>query len=264
MALIAMAVYSTAENKKDVCLVRTLRSLVETVDFSRHRLILSVNGLTDQTAALLLPYHPHIDQLIVNGKNLGTAEAINKAWQFRKPGEHCIKMDDDVVIYEKNWANDLEEAIRRDPLIGIAGLKRKDCWENTEHENPFYRSKLYQLPHQPGEKWMIAEQVNHVMGTCQLYSDALLQKIGYLYQPKLYGFDDSFAALRCQLAGFKNVFIPHIEIDHIDPGDTPYQKWKEGHASECWEKYHQIVAEYKNGTRSIYYNPFANNKAAIV
>jgi hypothetical protein len=112
------------------------------------------------------------------------------------------------------------------------------------------------LPHKPGEKWIVGEIVNHVMGTCQGYSPTLLDKIGYLYQPRLYGFDDALAAARCKVAGFLSVFLPHIEIDHIDPGDTAYQGWKEKVAGEDMAEYNRIVNGYFDGSIPIYYNPF--------
>ena len=263
MALIAMAVYCTEENQKDELFDRTLFSLCNTVNFKNHRIILSINSSTEKTLkaidvvsdVLRLQYGAAL-HVIHNDTNIGTAEAINKAWKLRKEGENCIKMDDDVLIYNPNWIEQMEEAIARAPQIGIIGLKRKDCIESVEHEDEYFRSKLWQLPHVGGQRWVTVEEVHHVMGTCQMYSSALLDKIGYLYQPKLYGWDDVLASARSRAAGFKNVFLPHIEIDHIDEGKTPYQAWKEKHAGEDFPLIHKLMDGYKNGTESIYYNPF--------
>lgn len=255
MALIAMAVYSTPENGKDEYLNKTLFSLKRTVDFTKHRLILSINAATEYTWQLIDTCGITLET-IVNKKNLGTAEAINLAWKTQLLGENLIKMDDDVVIHSEGWVDRMEEAIQRDPNIGQCGLKRRDCWESVTHKDEFYRSKLIQLPHAPGEKWIVVEEVHHVMGTCVMHSAALLNKVGYLYQPKLYGFDDSFMSFRSRLAGFKNVFLTSVDIEHIDRGDTSFQKWKENHASECWGPYHQTLQAYRDGTKSIYYNPF--------
>ena len=131
-------------------------------------------------------------------------------------------MDNDVLIHSPDWVEQLEEAIERDPSIGQCGLKRKDCWENPENPDPNYQTELYSLPHEPGQRWIIGEKTHHIIGTCVMHSAALLDKVGYLYQPGLYGFDDVLMSLRSQLAGFKNVFLPHIDIDHIDPGGTDY------------------------------------------
>lgn len=253
-----MAVYSTLENKKDECLFKTLHSLYNTVDFSKHRLILSINSSTPETLRILTEeFGGIIQQVIYNPSNLGTAEAINRAWKLRAFGEHAIKMDDDIVIHQAGWLDQLEYVVARYPEIGQAGLKRKDCIEAPwRADNDFYKSKLEMMPHNPGEKWIAVEKVNHVMGSCVLHSASLLDKIGYLWQPGVYGFDDSFMSLRSQLAGFTNVFLPHVEIDHIDAGATPYQKWKEHKASDKWDEYVRVHREFSNGSRPLYYNPF--------
>lgn len=257
MALIAMAVYSTAENQKDIYLQKTLESLKETVDFSKHHLHLAVNAYTEKTIDLIkVKYRSIILSVTWCKTNVGTAEAINKCWKFKQPGENCIKIDDDVVIHHQDWIYLMEESIRRDPTIGQVGLKRRDCFENPAHDNVFYRSKLVMLDHKPGEKWITVEQVSHVMGTCVMHSAALLDKVGYLWQPGQYGFDDSFMSLRSQLAGFKNVFLTAVDIEHIDPGTTPFQKWKEEHAASYWGDYHQAAIDFKTGKRPLYYSPF--------
>jgi hypothetical protein len=164
-------------------------------------------------------------------------------------------MDNDVVIHQSGWADQMEAAIARDPNIGIIGLKRKDCWENPAHPEPFYRSTLEMLPHVAGEPWIVVEKVRHVMGTCQMFNSALLDKIGYLYQPRLYGFDDCLAATRSEVAGFYNAFLPHIDIDHIDTGETAYQGWKEKHSGEDMASFNSITQAYREGRRPIYEQP---------
>jgi GT2 family glycosyltransferase len=223
---------------------------MQTVNMAKHRIHVIDNASCKATKQLLQDFAAHIT-IHTNGQNLGTAKAINIAWQEREPGEHCIKMDNDVVIHQKDWADDLELAIELDPKIGIVGLKRKDCWENPNHENPHYRSTL-ELLGGGNHGWIPIERVNHVMGTCQMFNSDLLDKIGYLYQPRLYGFDDALAAIRCQVAGFYSCFLPSIEIDHIDTGETPYQTWKEKHSGEDMRAYNQIKNAYLNGSKSIY------------
>lgn len=256
--LIGMAVYSTEENKKDECLERTLESLHKTVDFSIHRLMLSVNAQTEKTKNIIARYENLgvVDHVIYNETNIGTAEAINKVWKIRQKGQHCIKMDDDVLFEEFGWLDKLVECVERDQNIGIIGLKRKDCWENTKHPDPYYRSQYIELPHESGQTWLTVEKVSHVIGTCQLYNSAFLDKIGYLFQPSLYGYDDVLASWRAYKAGMMCCFYPHYHIHHIDPGNTPYQDWKHKHSGEVTQLVIDIKNQYLSGERSIYYNPF--------
>ncbi len=253
MSLIGMAVYSTEENKKDDCLEQTLNSLLRTVNFNRHRLILSVNAQTTRTKYIIKGFNNIISSVIYNDGNIGTANAINKVWHERKPGEHCIKMDDDVVINNKDWADEMEAAISNDAKIGQIGLKRKDCWETPLNENPDYKSELKMLLHIPGHPWQVVEKVKHVIGTCVMHSSALIDKVGYLYQPSVYGYDDVIMSHRTYLAGFYSCFLPHINIDHIDPGQTKYQSWKERHSGEQTQKVISLVQEMYRGEKSIYY-----------
>jgi len=258
--LISMAVHNTHENQRFETTVRCIESLKQQAKRGNHKIYLIDNGSTCLETKLYLCHVRPYDYINVihmhNDENIGTAAAINQAWRHRKPGQHCIKMDNDVIIHSDTWIDDMLEAIEQEPNIGIIGLKRKDCWEHPAHENPDLRSQLIMLPKKGHERWMVVERVFHVMGTCQLYNSALLDKIGYLYQPGLYGYDDVLAAHRCHKADMMSVFLPHIDIDHIDPGDTPYQAWKERTAGEKTNEVVRIAAQYRSGERSIYYNPF--------
>jgi GT2 family glycosyltransferase len=249
MALISLAVWDTEENGRTEYTAKTLETLYLTVNTRKHRIIIVDNGSCEATQKLLNKA-ARIEVIRLH-ENIGTAKAVNKAWQLRKPNENCVKMDNDVLIHSRDWVEDMERAIKLDPAIGIVGLKRKDCWEEPSRTD-FYKSSLEMLPHVPGEPWLVVERVNHVMGTCQMFSSALLDKIGYLYQPRLYGFDDALAAIRCQVAGFYSCFLPHIEIDHIDTGATAYQGWKEKHAGEDMAEYNRLKNGYLSGTIPVY------------
>lgn len=249
MALISLAVWDTDENGRTEYTAKTLETLYLTVNTRKHRIVIVDNGSCEATQKLLNKA-ARIEVIRLH-ENIGTAKAVNKAWQLRKPNENCVKMDNDVVIHSRDWVEDMERAIKLDPAIGIVGLKRKDCWEEPSRTD-FYKSSLEMLPHVPGEPWLVVERVNHVMGTCQMFNSALLDKIGYLYQPRLYGFDDALAAIRCQVAGFYSCFLPHIEIDHIDTGATAYQGWKEKHAGEDMAEYNRLKNGYLSGTIPVY------------
>jgi GT2 family glycosyltransferase len=254
--LIGMAVYSTEENKKDECLRRTLESLDRTVDFTKHKLMLSVNASTQETKEILHYHRDIISKVFWNDTNLGTAEAINLVWKEREEGQHCVKADDDFIVEEVGWLDRMVRCIEREPNIGIIGLKRTDVWEHDRHEDPYYRSEFMHLPHEPGQEWLLIEKVRHVIGTCQLYNSAFLDKIGYLYQPSKYGYDDVLASWRAFKAGMITCFYPYTSIHHIDPGNTPYQDWKHRHSGEVTMEVIRIKDQYMSGERSIYYNPF--------
>jgi GT2 family glycosyltransferase len=255
MSLIAMAVYDTEENKRTEYTEQTLLSLRDTVNLDKHELFIIDNNSCKATKDLYDTFVGELGccQIIPLRENIGTARAINKAWRLRNQGQHCIKMDNDVVIKQSGWVEDMELAIATDKLIGQVGLKRKDCWEFPGHLNSDFRSELVMLPHIAGGKWQIVEKVKHVIGTCVMHSSDLLDRVGYLYQLSLYGYDDVIMSHRSHIAGYYNCFLPHIEIDHIDTGETAYQGWKEKHSGEQTQKVIDLVHSMYRGEQSIYY-----------
>lgn len=265
MALISMAVFDTEENKRTEYTQRTIESLLNTVDFTKHRLIIVDNNSCQATKDLfqkmadvfsMQEKDSNVPVLITLPENVGTARAINEAWKYRKPGESAIKMDNDVVVNYHGWVDEMEEAIARDSAIGIIGLKRKDLIQTTWNEDVHYRSHYKMLPHEPGQRWICVEQTSDVIGTCTMFNELLLEKVGYSYQPGKYGFEDNLFCHRSRLAGFYNCFLSHIDIDHIDSGLTTYQQWKEKHSDEHFAQYKKLVVGMINGNTSIYYNPF--------
>jgi len=255
--LIAMAVHDTEENKRSELTAEVIQKLYSQYVIDEHEVWVIDNNSCQQTKDVLkLWAMGGYINLITNEQNIGTAEAINLAWKHRKPGQHCIKMDNDVIIDNVDWVKQMVEAIEREPKIGIVGLKRKDCWEEPNHALPDWRSELIMLPHFAGQRWIIVEKCHHIIGTCQMYSSALLDKIGYLCQPNLYGYDDVLASHRSTVAGMWIVLLPHIDIDHIDKGETEYQTWKEMHSAVVTQQVIKMTHEYYHGTRPIYYNPF--------
>ncbi len=261
MALLSCAVYDTEDNKRTWMTDATLKSLNRTVDWTRHRLFVVDNASCQATQELyetaqrdiLHRVYPPFE-LLKNSTNVGTAKAVNRGWARRRPGEALGKLDNDVNIHQAGWADEIEEVFRRESMIGMVGLKRKDLEESPTNKNPWYKSTLHMTAHKPGERWMIVELVGHVMGTVHVFRSELFDKIGYLCQPSEYGFDDSLASWRAHLAGFDTAFLPHIEIDHLDPGDTPFQKWKQDHSGAQMARYNEIKELMRTGKMSIYHD----------
>lgn len=259
--LIGMAVYDTVENDRTKFTKATLESLYNTVDLRKHKLYIIDNNSCKVTKDVIALFKNKVSnnhkgkvEIITLQENIGTARAINLAWEKRIPGQHCIKMDNDVVTEYEGWVDELEFCVERDLSIGQIGLKRKDLLETPYNEEGWYKSELEMLKHNVGEKWYLLEKCFHIMGTCVLHNSRLLDKVGYLYQPGLYGYDDALMSCRSTLAGYKNVFLPHIEIDHIDTGENLYTKIKIQMADASWLDYCKIRDEYQNGTRPLYQN----------
>jgi len=191
-----------------------------------------------------------------NGKNLGTAEAVNLGIRTRKPNQYVIKIDSDVTIGRVGWVEEMEECFERYTNLGILGLKRTELIQHPEHENPAYRTQLKFLPHERGDSWVVLEISKDIIGTCTMFSPKLLDKVGYMWQISTYAWDDSLMSLRSELAGFENAFLPTIPIVHLDNGEGEHVKEKIREAGRTIAEFSEIAEDYKKGVRDIYYNPF--------
>jgi GT2 family glycosyltransferase len=258
MSLICMAIHDTPENGRSEMTRRTLESLLETVDWLSHRMFICVNAATPESKKYIrnfaLATNGACEILYFKG-NIGTARAVNMGLAMRRPGECCVKMDNDVIIHSNEWLDMMEGAIEMDEKIGIVGLKRSDVCQRPDHPNEFYRTYPQKIS-KPMAGWLNVERTADVMGTCTMFSPALLDKVGYLYQPGLYGFDDVLICVRSEVAGFYNCFLPwnYVTIEHIDPGGNAYMDWKHQEARTASPEYHRLKAGYQSGDISIYYN----------
>ena len=245
MTLISMCCHDTVENGRSKYTKKTIESLVETVDFSKHRIIVTDNDSCEETKNILKDYDQFIT-VISNTENVGTAKAINQAWAYRKPGEVVIKMDNDVVINNYGWVEEMELAMKLGGY-GIMGLKRKDLMQSPNASN-HWKTELKMLPHEKGDNWVVVEESADVMGTVQMFHPELINKMGGLMQAGVYGFDDTLACIRAILLGYKLAFLPHIDIDHIDIGGDAYTEWKRKYAGEKMEEFYKIKDGLINGT----------------
>lgn len=261
---IVMASYVTETNNRLDYAIDTLLGLIDTVDFNKHELFISDNGSCKDMLENYKQFQGFFTKLFpkenltirYNNCNLGTAEAVNFGIKERKLNQFVIKIDSDITVSQSGWVEEMEECFDRYPNLGILGLKRTEVMQKADHENPSYRTKLVSAPHTRGQKWIILELCDDIIGSCTMFSPSLLDKIGYLFQPANYGWDDVLACVRSEKAGFVNAFLPHIQVVHLDNGEGDYVKQKMKEAERTITQFSEIAEDYKSGVRDIYYNPF--------
>lgn len=262
-SILVMNVYDTKENGRSEYTRQTLANLIETVNFRNNELYIINQNSCELTKEHIDDFVNHMRFLgsevrdnihVVRLKeNIGTARGFNLAAKERN-GRHVIKLDNDVVFNTKDWVEILETAAERCPEIGIFGVKRKDLEQHDKHQHPNFVSSVEMVPHEPGENWLFAEVTNDIMGTCVLYSNRLLDKVGYSFQWGVYGFEDNLLCVRSRAAGFENCFVHPIELDHIDTGANPYTETKRKQAHEAWENYQVTAGAILRGEMPYYYD----------
>lgn len=284
--LMIMNVYDTIENGRSRYTIQTLASLEKTVDFRDNELYIVNQNSHEDSGIFIKAFKGFIakDQgieasdnikVITLDENIGTARGMNLAIRDRGT-RHVLKFDNDVVWHTKNWVEKLELAQEKlivykknekgelvldtdkKPIIlsqyGILGCKRKDCAQSPYDTSGWFKSEVSMIPHEAGEEWLFIEQCADIMGTCVLYTGALLDKVGYAKQYGVYGWEDCLLSHRSTAAGFKNGFVHPIHIDHIDVGDNPYIKTKQQQAGEVGELFQAEANAILQKKQSYYFD----------
>ncbi len=256
MSLVCMVCHDTEDNGRTEYTSKTIECLSYTVDWNKHELIIVDNGSCFDTKELLVWAKDKLGATIITlPENIGTSRALNLAMKQRKPNHNFVKIDNDIYVHSSEWVDEMDAAIEREPKIGIVGLKRVDLRQTPHDPDPSFKSELIQLPHEAGQTWINIEKTGDIMGSCTMFSSALLDVIGYSYQmTSTYGFEDCLTSLRSTIAGFWNCFLSHIVITHLDRGDNPYTEVKRQIAAQHWDEYRKVHDEYCNGARPIYYD----------
>lgn len=237
MALIAQCFYCTEDNGKLKYAKECIQSLLETVDLTKHRLVvINQSSFTEASKWLSSVANENAGITVINLKeNIGTARGINLALKQRKPNEIVTKCDDDLTWGKTGWVEDMEQAIADNPLIGILGLKRPDVYGEMIPDGDLL--------------WC-----HDIMGTCTAYNPLMMDKIGGLLQFSNYGFDDCIYSVRSEAAGFKNAFLSTVKITNIDEGGTEYTEWKKKEAGVYLQEAGIYMDMIKSGQLSYYYD----------
>lgn len=261
-SIVSTCIYITESNDRLKYAVKSLNSLLETVDFTRHKLHISDNNSCADAKQFIQSYIKTFSsnfpkeniKLTTLKHNYGTAVAQNFGIAWRdKNTVGVVKYDEDMLVHSSGWVDEMEEYVLRQPKIGLCTLKRVDFGESPSHENPSFRTELIMLPHERGQSWLVAEKTKGAMSNIQMMTTPLLDKINSMYQPSIYAWDDADMSIRTNLAGFAIVFIPHIRITHLDDGTNPYTQEKIQIATESAMQNKIIMDGYLSGVRPIYY-----------
>ena len=241
--------------------VPCIESYIETGPIHDVDLHVIDNGSTDGMAEWLKENEKHLNKNGIfchfNTENLGTANAINSVWSQRTPTQHCMKIDSDVLWPETNWYKRMLEVFDYTDNVGIVALKRPDLWERTDHPDPFYRTRIMEVARKDGTTFEI-EISNHCIGTVWLVKSSLVNSIGALRQPGLYGFDDSLYCMRAKIKDYASVFVLGVPVIHNDKGEAggeknaKYTNWKLDSAGIDMQGFEQLRDGYQNGTLDAY------------
>ena len=196
---------------------RTVRSLRETGAFDQADVVIWDNGSVDGVGEWLDAQVAHgqltEDQVIRSPENVGCPRALNAILEhYRRPGQHFIKVDNDLVFQTPGWVEMLCGFLDSHPDVAMVGPWYADLSSRPERI----------VADRGG--WQV---VLPVIGHCVVHRGSFLDRTGYfdvLAGDHLYGFEDNLMARRaaaagCRCAVFKAVTLENIQRHNsLDPG----------------------------------------------
>jgi len=202
--LIAMITYN---RKRET--VETLNALAATGALREAELQIWDNGSTDGTAEALLQAVEfgtiRRDQLFLSRENLGCPRALNVIlWTCREPGQHFIKVDNDVELLMPGWVGKLVRFLDEHPDVAMAS----PWYRELETSNQGRMVDLH-------NGWI---EMFPIVGHCCIHRGEFLDQTGYfdvLASDHLYGFEDLLMCHRAGAMGKRCAVVQGIELRNL-------------------------------------------------
>ena len=222
--------------------IATLSALLETGAFEQAQVVIFDNGSTDGTADAirglfaegLAPYG-----LVFYGRNIGCPRALNSILHhYRKPGQHFIKVDNDVRLLTNDWVRLLCDFPDAHPDVAMVGPWYKELETG-------YQGRVLEKH----ESWW---RVYPIIGHCVMHRGAFLDRTGFfdvLAPDHLYGFEDLLMAHRAGALGFKCAVSLDVQMENIQRKNSLDSGMHDGERRE--EHISRLRPEYNRRTALI-------------
>ncbi|MEM2618953.1 MAG: glycosyltransferase family 2 protein [Candidatus Hadarchaeales archaeon] len=197
-------------NKKDL-LQKCLDSIKRNTSYTNYEVIVVDNGSSDGSQAMIERRYYWV-KLIKNEKNLGFAKANNIGIKAAR-GDYILLLNNDTIIAQKDWLNNMVAAAEGDPRIGIVGCRLIGPDGTIQHAGGWF--DIRGTGHYVKDVDVITE-VDYVTGAALLIKREVIDKIGLLdekFSPLYY--EDTDWCARCRKAGYKVVYTPKSTIIHV-------------------------------------------------
>lgn len=196
-------------HNEEAYIQKTLDSLISQTHLPKKLIIVNDNS-TDRTAEISQGYvnkypwieliNRHSSQLHLPGKKV--IQAFNNGLEYLDDHyDFIVKLDADLIL-PSNYFEEIAIAFTKDSSLGMAGgyayIEKKGKWiiENLTDKD-------------------------HVRGVFKAYRKACFKQIGGL-KPEM-GWD-TVDELLCHFYGWKIITLPHLEVKHLKPTGSTYDK----------------------------------------
>ena len=172
-------------------------------------IVLIDNHSNDETQEVLRKYEKDVDQIIHNDWNVGYCFGDNQWRALREPGQHCVHIDQDAVIYSPDWW-EIVEPILNDLDIGMIALRRPTAWIDRPDKIEGYKQLRFEKRH---DRWLEVPNNNFLIAPILIYKGEMLDMMGF--ENEATGYGDLESPYRLTALGYKGVYIPDVFVRQV-------------------------------------------------
>lgn len=173
------------------------------------------NGSNDETKETIKKFEKDVDLVMHHDWNLGYCFGVNSWMSKREPGQTCIQIDQDMIIYSTDWWSKAK-IILADEDMGMIAARRPTAWIDRQDKRDFYTRLSFEKRH---NIWLEVPEDNILIAPILIYKGSLMDKMGFENEATGYGDLESY--YRVKAFGLKSVYIPDIFLYQMTTEDEP-------------------------------------------
>jgi len=166
----------------------------------------SVDGTPDMLRGMVQSGFLGWDRVFLSQENIGCPRALNAILHsWRRPGQHFIKVDNDVVLETPDWVIKLVAFLEEHPDVALASAWYDELKDESQHGR-------FKAKH---DGWF---ETFPIVGHCAIHRGSFLDRTGYfdvLAPDHLYGFEDVLMAHRAAAMKLKCAVVPEVRLTNI-------------------------------------------------
>jgi GT2 family glycosyltransferase len=204
---------------------RCFRSLFERSTYHDFEIILLDNGSADPESLRVfgkwLALEPERVKLVEHNVPFNFSE-INNFAVSRSSGEYLLFLNNDTEIITEDWLEAMIEQAQR-PSIGAVGAKLLYADKTVQHAGVIIglggvagHSHKYFPADDPGYFYTL-QTVNNfsaVTAACLMVRRDVFEQVGGFDEGLAIAFNDVDLCLRIRDAGYRNIYLPHVNLYH--------------------------------------------------
>jgi GT2 family glycosyltransferase len=217
---------------------RCLRSIFEKLTYDDVEVVLLDNGSTEKES--LHVFGAWLDRepqrvKVVSYDVPFNFSAINNYAAAQATGQYLLFLNNDTEVITPDWIEAMVEQAQR-PSIGAVGAKLLYSDGTVQHGGVIIGLggvAGHSHKHIPGDApgyfgtLLTVNNFSAVTAACMMVRRAVFDEVGGFDEALAIAFNDVDLCLRIQAAGYRNVYLPHVELYHHESKSRGYENTPE-------------------------------------